>query len=309
MSALRLARAATGRDKIVKFAGGYHGHSDGLLAKAGSGMATLGIPSSPGVPESFSSQTLVVPYNDPDSLARTFSGLGGQIAAVIVEPIAANMGVALPDKGYLEFLRTLTREHGSLLIFDEVITGFRVHYGGAQTLYGISPDLTCLGKIIGGGLPVGAFGGRREIMDMLAPDGAVYQAGTHSGNPVVMAAGVETLKILGRPGTYARLDEESAFLENGLAEAAEESAIGVKIARLGSLFTIFFTRVPVRDFETALQADAGLYAKFFHRMLAAGIYLPPSQFEAAFVSTAHTRRDLRATVEAARKALRAIARG
>jgi len=296
MSAIRLARAATGRDKIVKFAGCYHGHSDGLLTKAGSGMATLGLPSCPGVPSSFTSETLVVAYNNWQMVEQLLAKFGGEIAAIIVEPIAANMGVVPPQPGFLEHLRYLTQEAGALLIFDEVITGFRVAYGGAQALYQVTPDLTCLGKIIGGGLPIGAYGGRREIMEMVAPVGSVYQAGTLSGNPVAMTAGIETLKILKESGLYSQLEAHSSLLEKGITEAANKALISIQVPRVGSILTIFFTGEPVTDYETACQADTKLYARFFHQMLSQGIYLPPSQFEAAFVSTAHTGADIEATV-------------
>ncbi|MFB0559597.1 MAG: glutamate-1-semialdehyde 2,1-aminomutase [Dehalococcoidales bacterium] len=302
MSAIRLARAATGRDKVVKFAGCYHGHSDGLLTKAGSGMATLGIPSSPGVPPSFTSQTLVMAYNDRQAVERLFADLGREIAAIIVEPIAANMGVVPPQPGFLEHLRRLTQESGALLIFDEVITGFRVAYGGAQALYKVTPDLTCLGKIIGGGLPVGAYGGRQEIMEMVAPVGSVYQAGTLSGNPVVMTAGIETLRILSQPLIYSQLEERSSLLEKGITEAASKTGLSIQVSRVGSILTIFFTKEPVIDYETACQANTGLYARFFHQMLSRGIYLPPSQFEAAFVSTAHSDAEIQATIHAVSEA-------
>jgi len=302
MSAIRLARAATGRDKVVKFAGCYHGHSDGLLAKAGSGMATLGIPNCPGVPTSFTSQTLVVPYNDRGALDRLFADLGEEIAAIIVEPIVANMGVVPPQPGFLEHLRSLTRKSGTLLIFDEVVTGFRVAYGGAQDLYQIIPDLTCLGKIIGGGLPVGAYGGRREIMEMVAPVGLVYQAGTLSGNPVVVTAGIETLKILRQPHIYGQLEARSSLLAKGINEAASKAGINIQVSRVGSMFTIFFNKEPVVNYETALQSDTEVYARVFHQLLAEGIYLPPSQFEAAFVSTTHTIADIQATISAVNKA-------
>lgn len=306
MSAIRLARAATGRDKIVKFAGCYHGHSDGLLAQAGSGIATLGIPSCPGVPASYSSQTLVVPYNNLESAEKIFSEVGQDIAAVILEPIAANMGVVHPQPGFLESLRDLTRDSGSLLIFDEVITGFRVGYGGAQALFGITPDLTCLGKIIGGGLPVGAFGGRQGIMDRVAPDGSVYQAGTHSGNPVVMTAGIETLKALNQPDTYEQLEEKASLLENGIVQAVQGAGIDLQVSRAGSMFTLFFSKAPVKDYDTALDADTKLYARFFLQMLSQGIYLPPSQFEANFLSCAHTDQDIKTTLQAAEKAIMSI---
>lgn len=306
MSAIRLARAATGRDKIVKFTGCYHGHSDGLLIKAGSGMVTLSIPSCPGVPSSFTSQTLVAPYNNLEAVAQIFRDFRHEIAGVIVEPIAANMGVVPPQPGFLEHLRGLTQESGALLIFDEVITGFRVAYGGAQTRYKVTPDLTCLGKIIGGGLPVGAYGGRREIMEMLAPVGPVYQAGTLSGNPVVMTAGIETLRMLSQSQVYSQLEARSSLLEKGFIEAANKTGIGVQVSRVGSIFTIFFTGELVIDYETATKADTALYGRFFHQMLSQGIYLPPSQFEAAFVSTAHTDGDIQATIAAVNKAFSSL---
>jgi len=304
MSAIRLARAATGRNKIVKFAGCYHGHSDGLLTRAGSGMATLSIHGSPGVPSSFTSQTLVSDYNNWQTVEQFFAKFGEEIAAVIVEPVAANMGVVPPQPGFLEHLRSLTLESGSLLIFDEVVTGFRVAYGGAQSIYNIVPDLTCLGKIIGGGLPVGAYGGRREIMEMVAPVGSVYQAGTLSGNPVAMTAGIETLKILRQPQIYRRLEARSSLLEKGITEAASKAGISIQISRAGSIFTLFFTGEPVTDYETACVADTGLYARFFHRMLSRGIYLPPSQFEAAFISTAHTDADIQTTIRVVNEAFK-----
>jgi glutamate-1-semialdehyde 2,1-aminomutase len=303
MSALRLARAYTGRDMVVKFAGGYHGHADGLLVKAGSGVATLGIPDSPGVPADYARNTLTAPYNDSQGVGRLFELHPGEIAAVIVEPVAANMGVVPPRPDFLESLRRLTARFGSLLIFDEVITGFRVAYGGAQALYGVAPDLTCLGKIIGGGLPVGAYGGRREIMEMMAPVGPVYQAGTLSGNPVAMTAGIETLKILSRPGTYDQLESKAVDLEKGLAAAAADLDMELQISRIASLLTVFFTGVPVIDYESAKRANTGLFKKFFHALLAEGIYWPPSQFEAAFISLAHSDQDIRSTINAAVKAL------
>jgi len=302
MSAIRLARAFTGKNKVVKFAGCYHGHSDGLLAKAGSGMATLGIPSSPGVPAALTSDTLVAPYNNQKTVEQLFNDLAPDIAAVIVEPIAGNMGVVLPKPGFLEHLRSLTRRSGALLIFDEVITGFRVAYGGAQSLYGISPDLTCLGKIIGGGFPIGAYGGRKDIMKMVAPSGAVYQAGTLAGNPVAMTAGIETLSILKESDVYGDLERKSSRLTKGITEAASKAGVDIQLSRQGSMFTIFFTKDAVTDYETATRADTKLYARFFHEMLSQGIYLPPSQFETVFVSLAHTNKDIQATVEAAEKA-------
>ncbi|MFC1913427.1 glutamate-1-semialdehyde 2,1-aminomutase [Chloroflexota bacterium] len=303
MTALRLARAFTGRDKIIKFAGCYHGHADGLLAKGGSGLATLGIPDSPGVPASYAENTLIAPYNDIESVAQLFCHYRQQIAAVIIEPIAANMGVVPPQSGFLGSLRQLTKEYGALLIFDEVISGFRVAYGGAQARYNIAPDLTCLGKIIGGGLPVGAYGGRREIMEMMAPLGPVYQAGTLAGNPLAMTAGIETIKALSQPGVYQQLETRSASLEEGIAAAASQAGIGLKISRIASLLTIFFTGDAVVDYESAKQADTVLFGRFFQHLLAAGVYWPPSQFEAAFISLAHSDEDIEFTLEAMAKSL------
>ena len=302
MSAIRLARAFTGRNKVVKFAGCYHGHSDGLLAKAGSGMATLGIPSSPGVPAAVTADTLVAPYNNVEAVEQLFKDFASDIAAVIVEPIAGNMGVVLPQPGFLERLRSLTRQSGALLIFDEVITGFRVAYGGAQQLYKITPDLTCLGKIIGGGLPIGAYGGRRDIMEMVAPSGSVYQAGTLAGNPLAMTAGIETITILKESSAYQELERKTSLLEKGIIKAANKAGVDIQLPRAGSMFTVFFARDPVTDYETATKADTKLYAKFFHQMLSQGIYFPPSQFEATFVSTVHTYKDIQDTVMAADKA-------
>ena len=306
MSALRLARAFTNRDKIVKFAGGYHGHADGLLAKGGSGLATLGIPDSPGVPSSYARNTLVAPYNNAGAVAKLFERYPQEIAAVIVEPVAANMGVVAPHPGFLTGLRDLTTKFGALLIFDEVITGFRLAYGGAQALYGVTPDLTCLGKIIGGGLPVGAYGGRRQIMEMVAPLGPVYQAGTLSGNPLVMTAGIETLKVLSQPGVYEQLEAKSSALAEGIAKAASEAGINLYIGRVASLLTIFFTAKAVVDYESARQADTKLFARFFQQLLSAGIYWPPSQFEAAFISTAHTDEDIQLTLGAIKTALSSL---
>jgi glutamate-1-semialdehyde 2,1-aminomutase len=303
MTALRLARAYTGRDKIIKFAGGYHGHSDGLLAKGGSGLATLGIPDSPGVPADYAKNTLVAPYNNIKAVERLFRRYPKKIAAVIVEPVAANMGVVPPQPDFLYGLRQTTREHGALLIFDEVITGFRVAYGGAQALYGVIPDLTCLGKIIGGGLPVGAYGGRREIMDMMAPVGPVYQAGTLSGNPLAMTAGIETLKILSNPNVYDQLERKAALLERSLAAVLDKKVTGLHISRIASLLTVFFTNGPVTEYKSAKQADVNHFRKFFNVLLAGGIYWPPSQFEAAFISLAHSEADLQLTAKVAQKAL------
>ena len=306
MSAIRLARAFTNRNKIVKFAGGYHGHADALLARAGSGMATLGIPSSPGVPGTVTADTLIAPYNNTGAVEQLFKQYGSDIAAVIVEPIAGNMGVVLPQPGFLDGLRSLTKRYGALLIFDEVITGFRVAYGGAQRLYKIKPDLTCLGKIIGGGLPVGAYGGRKDIMRMVAPSGNVYQAGTLSGNPLAMAAGIATLSILKKPGTYEELEQKTSLLEKGIVEAARKADVNIRLPRIGSMFTVFFTREPATDYATASRADTKVYARFFHQMLSQGVSLPPSQFETAFVSTAHTQKDIKFTIDAASKALALI---
>ncbi|MDD4874667.1 MAG: glutamate-1-semialdehyde 2,1-aminomutase [Dehalococcoidales bacterium] len=297
MSALRLARAFTGRDKIIKFAGGYHGHSDGLLVKGGSGLATLGLPDSPGVPKSYTLNTLVAPYNDIEAVAQLLHKYSGEIAGVIVEPIAANMGVIPPQPGFLESLRQLTIDNDVLLIFDEVITGFRVAYGGAQSVFKITPDITCLGKIIGGGLPVGAYGGRRDIMEMIAPVGPVYQAGTLSGNPLAMTAGIETLKVLSQPGNYERLEKTSAKMEKGIAEAAVSLNCRLRISRFASLLTVFFTDNQLVDFESVSGADTAKFSWFFHRLLENGIYWPPSQYEAAFISMAHSDEDIQKTIE------------
>ncbi len=306
MTALRLARAFTGRDKIVKFAGCYHGHADGLLTKGGSGLATLGIPDSPGVPSSYAQNTLVAPYNNAEAIEQLFHHYPEQIAAVIIEPIAANMGVVPPQQGFLASLRALTNESGALLIFDEVITGFRVAYGGAQALYNITPDLTCLGKIIGGGLPVGAYGGRREIMAMMAPVGPVYQAGTLAGNPLAMTAGIETIKALNQPGVYDQLATKASTLEEGIARAASEAGISLRISRVASLLTVFFTPDAVVDYESAKRADTALFGKFFQQLLSAGIYWPPSQFEAAFVSLAHSDEDIQLTIGAIAKSFSGV---
>lgn len=302
MSAIRLARGYTGRNKIIKFEGCYHGHSDGLLVKAGSGVATLGLPDSPGVPKEVAKDTITLPFNNFDALKKVVSEQAGDIACVIIEPVAGNMGVVLPKPGFLDELRVLTKENNIVLIFDEVITGFRLSYGGAQAYYNIEPDLTCLGKIIGGGFPVGAFGGRRKIMEMVAPSGPVYQAGTLSGNPVAMAAGLATLKILSRSGFYQDLEQKSAMLISGLKEAAEQAGTEAIINAVGSMLTVFFTGVKVIDYQTAKSSDTGKYAQFFKNLLEKGIYFPPSQFEAVFISQAHSRSDLERTVEAAKQA-------
>ncbi len=303
MSAIRVARAYTGRSKIIKFAGCYHGHADGLLVQAGSGAVTHGIPTSAGVPESYASETLVADYNDISSVARLFQTYADQIAGIIVEPVAGNMGVVLPADGFLAGLRNITRAHDSLLIFDEVITGFRVAYGGAQALYGVTPDLTCLGKVIGGGLPVGAYGGRREVMEVVAPLGPMYQAGTLSGNPLAVAAGIAALKALKQPGTYQRLETLAESLASGLTRVAQEAEVPATVNRVGSMMTSFFRAGPVDSYSDVQGADAQAYGRFLHAMLERGVYLAPSQFEAAFVSIAHTEEDIQATLEAAREAL------
>ena len=300
MSALRLARAFTGRDNILKFDGCYHGHADGLLVQAGSGVATFGLPDSPGVPASYAQETLVARYNDVASVEAMFDQHGDAIAAVIVEPVAGNMGVVPPQEGFLGALRDITQRAGALLVFDEVITGFRVAYGGAQSLYGVSPDLTCLGKIIGGGLPVGAYGGRREVMEMLAPLGPVYQAGTLSGNPLAMAAGLATLRELQSPGFYERLDALSAKLVDAVARAAKSAGVSLWLNRVGSMRTPFFVDAPVTDYASARRADTKFYARFFHAMLERGVYLAPSQFESVFMSSAHGEREIADTAAAAK---------
>ena len=307
MSALRLARGFTGRDKIVKMDGGYHGHADCLLVAAGSGAATLGIPGSAGVPEGAARDTIVVPYNDLVAIERALGK--GDVAAVIVEPIAGNMGLVVPVPGYLEGLRAVTAAHGTVLIFDEVMTGMRVAFGGAQALYGITPDLTCLGKIVGGGLPAAAFGGRRDIMEKLAPLGPVYQAGTLSGNPVAMAAGLAAIEILARPGTYERLEEIGKALEDGLLAAAAAAKVPVQLNRVGSMLTLFFTASPVTDYVSAKTSDTARFAAFFRAMREGGVFLPPSQYEAMFVSLAHTDEDLAKVIAAAKSALSAIGAG
>ena len=306
MSALRLARAFTGRDKIIKFSGCYHGHADGLLVKAGSGALELGVPTSAGVPESYAQQTLVADYNGLASVEGYFQRHPGEVAGVIVEPVAGNMGVVPPAAGFLEGLRSLTQQNGALLIFDEVITGFRIAYGGAQEYYGLEADITCLGKIIGGGLPVGAYGGRREIMEMVAPLGPMYQAGTLSGNPLAVSAGVTTLKALGRAGVYQQLDAMGGALVSGLAGAARDAEAPVTVNRVGSMFTSFFTPGPVGSQAEAEGSDTSRYARFFHGMLEKGVYLAPAQFEAGFISLAHTEKDIETTVSAASEVLRHV---
>jgi glutamate-1-semialdehyde 2,1-aminomutase len=305
MTAIRLARGWTGRDKIVKFTGCYHGHADSLLVKAGSGVATFGIPGSPGIPKALAELTLTAPYNDIEAAKSTLEKFGKEIACVIVEPVAANMGVVTPKTGFLETLREMTRACGSLLIFDEVITGFRLGYGGYQTEAGLVPDLTCLGKIIGGGLPVGAIGGKKEIMEYLAPIGPVYQAGTLSGNPLAMAAGLKTLDIL-RNKQYAEIALKAMGLCDALSAIFQKKGIPVRINRAGSLFTIFFTAQDVVDYESAQKSDLALFAKFFRGMLSSGINLAPAQFEANFVSFAHSDEDMEKTMEAAEKTVKAL---
>ncbi len=299
MSAIRLARGATGRDLVVKFDGCYHGHADALLVDAGSGVATLAIAGSSGVPQAFIEKTLSMPFNDIAALETMMQAKGDQIAAVIVEPIAGNMGLVPPAEGFLQRLRQLCDHHGCLLIFDEVMTGFRVAYGGAQQLYGVVPDLTCFGKIIGGGLPVGAYGGRRDLMSQVAPSGPVYQAGTLSGNPLAMAAGIATLKQIGKPGFYEQLDGMSQRLSDGLAAAAAQSNIAVTATRVGSMLGLFFTEGPVRNYVDAKRSDLDRFAAYYQGMLRRGIYLAPSQFEASFVSAAHDQAAVDETIAAA----------
>jgi glutamate-1-semialdehyde 2,1-aminomutase len=301
MSALRLARGFTGKAKLIKTDGGYHGHADFLLVAAGSGAATLGIPGSAGVPEGAARDTIVVPYNDLASVERALAA--GDVAAVIIEPVAGNMGLVLPAAGYLEGLRALTQKHGALLIFDEVITGFRVAYGGAQARFGVTPDLTCLGKIVGGGLPAAAFGGRADIMQKLAPLGPVYQAGTLSGNPLAMAAGLKAIEILGRPGTYERLDQLGKRLADGLVAAARDAGVPATVNHLGSMATLFFAPGPVTDYATAKTADTARFGTFFRRMRDHGVFLPPSQFEAMFVSLAHTEEEVDQVIASAKQSL------
>jgi len=305
MSAIRLARGVTGRSKIIKFEGSYHGHADSLLIKAGSGIATLGLPDSPGVPESVASNTIAVPYNDLKSVQLAFERFGEEIAAVIVEPVAGNMGVVPPQEGFLEGLRKVTSEYGSLLIFDEVMTGFRVGLNCAQGRYGVTPDLTCLGKVIGGGLPVGAYGGKRELMEQIAPAGPIYQAGTLSGNPLAMAAGYTTLKLL-TPAVYDQLEERGARLQAGFERNAKEFGIPLTINRIGSMVCPFFTDVPVVNFDTAKTSDLERFNRYFAAMVQEGVSVPPSQFEGMFISAAHTTEDIDATIEANYNAFKSL---
>ena len=306
MSAIRMARAYTGRNKIIKFSGCYHGHADGLLVKAGSGAMTHGIPTSAGVPESYAQETLVADYNDLASVQQLFDAYPQDIAGVIVEPVAGNMGVVPPADGFLAGLRQLTSENGATLIFDEVITGFRLAYSGAQSLFGITPDITCLGKIIGGGLPVGAYGGRREIMEQVAPLGPMYQAGTLSGNPLAVTAGITTLKELQKPGTYEYLDSLAQRFTDGISQVFRQLEVPSSINRVKSMFTGFFTAGPVNVLSQVEQADTAQYGRYFHAMLERGVYLAPSQFEAGFVSTAHTEADIDRTIEIAEAALKSL---
>jgi len=306
MSALRLARAFTGRSKIIKFDGGYHGHADALLVKAGSGLASSGVPTSAGIHPGLAEDTIVLPYNDTEAITKAFAAHAGEVAAVIIEPIAGNMGIVLPEPGYLGALRELTEDDGALLIFDEVISGFRVGLDGAQGIFGITPDLTCLGKIVGGGLPVGAYGGRKDIMEQVAPLGPMYQAGTLSGNPLAMAAGVATLERLREPGVYDELERLGALLQTGLTRVFNDAEIPVTINRVGSLLTAFFTGSPVKDMADASAGDHEAFGRFFHGLLANGIYIAPSDYEAWFISTAHTEADIQATIDGAAEALKSV---
>jgi glutamate-1-semialdehyde 2,1-aminomutase len=307
MSAIRLARGYTGRDKILKFSGCYHGHADSLLVKAGSGAATFGVPDSPGVPADVAKLTLTAEYNSLESVRKLISDNKDSIACIIVEPVAGNMGTVPPREGFLEGLREICNNEGIVLIFDEVMSGFRVAYGGAQALFGVTPDMTTLGKIIGGGLPVGAFGGKRDIMEKLSPAGGIYQAGTLSGNPLAMSAGIATLNILKQPGFYQKLEEKSALIATGIAQAAKEAGYPIYSTRVGSMFCAFFSKGDVYDWPSASQCDTKAFAQYFLAMLNEGIYLAPSQFETAFVSAAHTEEDIKSTIAAASKCFKLIA--
>ena len=306
MSAIRLARGFTQRDKIIKFDGCYHGHADSLLVKAGSGALTFGNPDSAGVPAAFTQHTVVLPYNDAEAVKAAFAANPNRIAGIIVEPVPGNAGLYLPKPGYLEFLREITRANGALLVFDEVMTGFRLAKGGAQERFGIAPDLSCFGKVIGAGMPVGAFGGRAEIMDCLAPLGPVYQAGTLSGNPLAMAAGIAALEELAASNAYARLEQLGAGLEAGMKDAAKSAGVPVQFNRCGSMFCGYFTSQPVHNVAEAMQSDRERFKKYFHGLLEAGVYLAPSQFEAGFMSTAHTEADIEQTVKAAAKVMKTL---
>ncbi|MFN3481145.1 MAG: glutamate-1-semialdehyde 2,1-aminomutase [Thermodesulfovibrionales bacterium] len=306
MSAIRVARGFTGRDKVVKFEGCYHGHADGLLVKAGSGATTFGVPDSPGVPRSYAKNTVTLPFNDSKAFKALVRKEWRSIACVIVEPVVGNIGCVLPLPGFLETLRKETERYGIILIFDEVMTGFRVSYGGAQAYYGIKPDMTCLGKVIGGGLPVGAYGGKKEIMSMVAPEGPVYQAGTLSGNPLAMTAGIETLKILSKGETYNRLEERMLHLEGGLKDASKRAGVNTKFYRAGTMFCTYFTDKEVINYRTAKNSDSECFSRFFRHMLEGGVNIAPSQFEAGFISLAHTERDIEKTIEVAYEAFKKI---
>ncbi|MCK5286884.1 MAG: glutamate-1-semialdehyde 2,1-aminomutase [Thermodesulfovibrionia bacterium] len=306
MSAIRVARGFTGRDKIIKFEGCYHGHADGLLVRAGSGAMTFGVPDSPGVPEDYAKNTITVPFNDLKTFDKILKKEAKKIASVILEPVVGNIGCVLPRPGFLNGIRRLTKRYGIILIFDEVMTGFRVSYGGAQKAYGIKPDMTCLGKVIGGGLPVGAYGGKKEIMKMVAPDGPVYQAGTLSGNPLAMTAGIETLKILSKHNTYKKLMDKAEALEHALQDASKRAGIKTKFYRAGTMFCTYFTDSEVIDYATAKKADTVQFAKFFGKMLEGGINLAPSQFEAGFISLAHSHADINKTAQVAYKAFKKL---
>jgi glutamate-1-semialdehyde 2,1-aminomutase len=306
MSAIRVARGFTGRDKIIKFEGCYHGHADGLLVKAGSGATTFGVPDSPGVPKSYARNTITLPFNDIKALRHTIGKEWRSVACVIVEPVVGNIGCVLPAPGFLEVLRDLTASHGIVLIFDEVMTGFRVAFGGAQARYRIRPDMTCLGKVIGGGLPVGAYGGKKEIMAMVSPEGPVYQAGTLSGNPLAMTAGIETVRELSKTGVFAKIERKSAALQEGLVDAAKRAGVKTRVYRAGTMFCTYFTDKEVCNYSTAKTSDTGKFAAFFSEMLQQGVNLAPSQFEAGFMSLAHTDKDIERTVQAAYRAFKKI---
>ena len=308
MSAIRLARGATGRDFVIKFDGCYHGHADTLLVAAGSGVATLGIPGSPGVPEAVVQHTISLPFNDKDAIKKVMEEKGDKIACVIVEPVAGNMGMVPPADGFLETLRAETEKHGAVLIFDEVMTGFRVAYGGAQSLYGIVPDLTCFGKVIGGGLPVGAYGGKKDLMSQIAPQGMVYQAGTLSGNPIAMTAGIATLEQLKKDGVYESLEKSSSRLVAGLANAAQKAGVAARVGHVGSMLGMFFTDQDVACFDDAKTCDLELFSSFYQGMRQQGVYIAPSQFEALFLSTAHADEHIDATVNAAAQVLENLAK-
>jgi len=306
MSAIRVARGFTGRDKIIKFEGCYHGHADGLLVKAGSGATTFGLPDSPGVPKSYAKNTITLPFNDIEAVKAVVKKEWKSIACIILEPVVGNIGCVLPQPGFLEAVRKLTKNHGIVLIFDEVMTGFRVAYGGAQERFGITPDMTCLGKVIGGGLPVGAYGGKKEIMSMVSPEGPVYQAGTLSGNPLAMTAGIETLKLLSKDGVYGKLEKSAAQLEKSLVGAAKKAGVKTRFYRAGTMFCTYFTGGDVIDYASAKTADTAKFSMFFSGMLKRGIYIAPSQFEAGFISTAHTENDIEKTAKAAYESCKEI---